>query len=223
MRKLALLIALIAAIAVIPAPAQNGNIVYNNGMLPCDQDGCIDAWEISDGIVTSDSIFLTANARVTGFDIWTWEFPTDRVLRLQWSITSSENGGTVYASGSTLVQDHFIAVNEYGFDIDKVTLTGLDVNLPGGEYWLNLTNAITAQHDPVYWDENSGTGCHSPGCPSQAFNTQIVGTIPSETFDVRGIYQHDGDQQGKAPTPGTLFVVTSGLLGLAVTIRRRVL
>ncbi len=218
-RLLALLVLLTSVVAI--ASAQNGDIVYSDGMLPC-QGGCTDAWTISGGIVTSDTIFLTANAKVTGFDIWTWEFPMDRVLRIQWSITSSENGGTVYGSGTTLVDDHGGQLNEYGFDVDKVTLTGLDVNLPGGTYWLNLTNAVTAMHDPVYWDENSGYDCHSRGCPSLASNTE-VGTIPSETFDVRGVYQHGGDEESKAPKPGTLVLVTSGLLGLGVLFRRRVL
>jgi hypothetical protein len=208
------------ALVVPSASAQNGNIVYNNGMLPC-QGGCTDAWTISNGMVTSDTIFLAGNARVTGFDIWTWEYPMDRVLRIQWSITSSENGGTVYGSGTALVDDHGGQLNEYGFDVDKVTLAGLNVNLQRGTYWLNLTNAATAQHDPVYWDENSGYDCHSPGCPSLASYTQ-VGTIPSETFDVRGLYQPGNDEEGKAPKPGTLVVLTAGLLGLAVTIRRRV-
>jgi hypothetical protein len=221
-RLVALLVLLFPTLMVIPASAQSGDIVYDNGMFPCSQGGCVDAWTINNGYVTSDTIFLTANARVTGFDIWTWEYPMDRVLRIGWSITSSENGGTVYASGTTLVHDHFIAVNEYGYDVDKVTLTGLNVNLARGTYWLNLSNAVSEQHNPVYWDENSGFDCHSPGCPSLASFNQL-GTIPSETFDVHGIYQHDDDQQSKAPKPGTLILVTSGLLGLAVTMQRRLL
>ena len=212
---------LFLALLVTPASAQSGNILYNNGMFPCN-GGCTDAWTISNGFVTSDTISLTANGTVTGFDIWAWEFPMDRVLRIQWSITSSENGGTVYGSGATLVLDHGGQLNEYGYDVDKVTLTGIHVNLARGTYWLNLTNAVTTMHDPVYWDENSGYACTSPGCPSLASETQ-VGTIPSETFDVHGVYQHDGDQQSKAPKPGTLVVLTSGLIGLVVTVRRQLL
>jgi hypothetical protein len=222
MRTLFVSLAVLSLVLVVPsASAQNGNIVYNNGTLPC-QGGCTDAWTISNGFVTSDTIFLTGNARVTGFDIWAWEYPMDRILRIQWSITSGENGGTVYGSGTALADDHGGQLNEYGFDVDKVTVTGLDVNLAGGTYWLNLSNAVTAQHNPAYWDENSGYDCHSPGCPSLASFSQ-VGTIPSETFDVRGLYQHGGDEESRAPKPKTLMVLASGLLGLAVTIRRRVL
>ncbi len=52
--------------------------------------------------------------------------------------------------------------------------------------WLNLLNAVVPDGDPVYWDENSGAGCHSTGCPSQAVESG-VGTIPSEAFDITGI------------------------------------
>jgi uncharacterized repeat protein (TIGR03803 family) len=37
----------------------------------------------------------------------------------------------------------------------------------------------------VYWDENSGVGCQSPGCPSQA-QENTLGTIPSEAFSLEG-------------------------------------
>jgi len=221
MRRLLVSLLLLSLALVIPTYAQNGDIVYNNGMDPC-PGGCVDAWQINDGIVTSDTIFLTANAKVTGFDIWAWEFPMDRMLRIQWSITSSANGGTVYGSGNVPVQDHFIALNEYGFDIDKVTVTGLNVRLAPGTYWFNLAGGVTEQHYPVYWDENSGYACSSPGCPSLASNT-LVGTIPSEAFDVHGIYGPGGDEESKAPTPRTLVVLTSGLLGLGLMVRRQLL
>ncbi len=94
---------LFLALLAAPASAQNGNVVYSNGMEPCN-GGCVDAWPINEGFVTSDAIFLTGNAKVTGFDFWAWEFPTDKVLRIQWSITSSEFGGTTYGSGTALVR-----------------------------------------------------------------------------------------------------------------------
>jgi uncharacterized repeat protein (TIGR03803 family) len=37
----------------------------------------------------------------------------------------------------------------------------------------------------VYWDENSGVGCESSGCPSLA-QENSVGTIPSESFTILG-------------------------------------
>jgi len=62
---------------------------------------------------------------------------------------------------------------------------GLNVSTNSGTSYLNLQNAVVGSGDPVYWDENSGIGCHSQGCPSQAYQNS-VGTIPSEAFDVVG-------------------------------------
>ena len=50
---------------------------------------------------------------------------------------------------------------------------------------MNLQNASVPSGDPVYWDENSGVGCESGGCPSQAYDNS-VGTIPSESFTMDG-------------------------------------
>ena len=55
----------------------------------------------------------------------------------------------------------------------------------GNTYWLNLQNAVVPSGDPVYWDENSGAGCKSSGCPSKA-SESAVGTIPSEAFTING-------------------------------------
>ena len=108
---------------------------------------------------------------------------------LQWSITSEPNGGTVYGSGTVSggnLTDKFISTNQFGYDIDKISASGLNVNVTsGGTYWLNLQNAAVPSGDPVFWDENSGVGCHSQGCPSQAYES-AVGTIASEAFDING-------------------------------------
>ena len=66
----------------------------------------------------------------SGFDIYVWEFPGDSLTSLQWSITSGPNGGTVYGSGTisgSNLTDTFISTNQYGYDIDKISATGLNV------------------------------------------------------------------------------------------------
>ncbi len=156
-------------------------ISYENGPV----NGTVDAWTINFGYVVSDS--FTASA-VTSFDIWAWEFPGDVVGAVDWSITSDPNGGTVYGSGtakgSNLI-DQFISTNQYGYNIDKISVSGLNVTLNSGTTaWLNLQNASVPSGDPVYWDENSGIGCKSQGCPSQAYESAF-GTIPSEAFERR--------------------------------------
>jgi hypothetical protein len=161
-------------LAAIPASAQ---AVYSNGPI----NGTVYAWTINYGYVVSDSFTLTCCGNyVTGFDFGAWEFQWDTLSSVDWSITSAENGGTVYGSGTasgTNLTDQFLFVSQYDgvyYNIDKITVTGLHVYMSYGTYWLNLQNAATVYCcDPVYWDENSG--------PSSA-SENTLGTIPSESF-----------------------------------------
>jgi uncharacterized repeat protein (TIGR03803 family) len=156
-------------------PLPQDEVIYENGPV----NGTTDAWTINFGYVVSDSF---TGGGVDGFDIWVWEFPGDTVTSVDWSITSDPNGGTVYGSGTASVTDTFISTNQYGYNIDKISASGLNAG-GGGTVYLNLQNAVIPSGDPVYWDENSGQGCHSGGCPSQAVESG-VGTIPSEAFDI---------------------------------------
>jgi len=197
------------ALAVVPAWAD-----YNNGPIY----GAVDAWPIAFGFTTSDS-FLADNSTVTGFMFGVWEYPNDMLTSVDWSITSAENGGTVYGSGTAKggnLTQQFLSTNAYGFDIDKITVQGLDVAVTSGStYWLNLEDASVPSGDPVYWDENSGMGCSSPGCPSKA-SVLSVGTVPSESFTV-----NTGGGGGTTPEPGSFVLFGSGILGLAGVLRRK--
>ena len=198
------------ALAVVPASAQ---ILYNNG--PAGPD--IDAWTINFGYIVSDTFTLASNSTVGGFDFAAWEVPGDEILTVQWSITSQENGGTMYGGGTANVAQKFISQNAYGYDEYEVSATGLNVPLSGNTYWLNLQNATVPSGDPVYWDENSGMGCNSPGCPSHA-SESAVGTIPSESFDITGT-----GGTGTTPEPSSVVLLASGLIGLGGVMRRKLL
>lgn len=207
MRLRIVLLALLCLLAAAPAFAQ---ILYNNG--PAGPD--IDAWTINEGYIVSDTFTLTSNSTVNGFDFAAWEFPGDKVLSVDWAITSQENGGTVYGGGTANVTQKFISTNAFGYDIDEVTASGLNVGLSAGTYWLNLQNAVVSNGDPVYWDENSGMGCNSPGCPSRASDS-AVGTIPSESFDITGT------SSGTTPEPSSIFLFGSGIFGLVGVLCRK--
>ena len=198
MRILSLTI-LCLALAVIPALAD-----VNNGPI----NGTADGWTINFGYVVSNTFVPDGNT-VTGFSAGLWLFPGDTVTSLDWSITSEEFGGTVYgagtASGGNLV-DSFISTNQYGYNIDKITVTGLNVGVTQGTaYWLNLANAVVASGDPVYWDENSG--------PASASESSL-GTIASEAYTVN-------TTPGTTPEPGSIMLFGSGILGLAGLLRRK--
>ena len=203
------LVVLCLALVAMPAWAQKWS--YDNGPI----NGTTDAWTINFGYVVSDT-FVAGGTNVTGFTFGVWEFPGDVMSSVQWSITSAENGGTVYgsgtASGSSLT-DTFVSSNQYGYDIDKIAVSGLNVpEVSGTKYWLNLFNAAVPSGDPVYWDENSGKGCGGTGCPSSA-SESAVGTIPGEAFTIGG--------SGSIPEPSSIMLFGSGVLGLAGLLRRK--
>jgi len=219
MRTISLTI-LCLALAAIPASAQWS---YDNGPL----NGTTDAWTINFGYIVSDT-FVAGGNNVTGFSFNTWEFSGDVLTSVDWSITSAENGGTVYGSGTATnggngpggggtLNSVFVSSNQYGYDTDKNTVSGLNVTLggggaPGSTYWLNLQNAVVPSGDPVFWDENSGVGCGGSGCPSMASESS-VGTIPSESFTIGG--------GGTTPEPSSIMLFGSGILGLAGVLRRK--
>jgi len=161
-------------------PPQGGPI-YDNGPI----NGTTDAWTINSGFVVSDTITVSASP-VTGMNFGAWLFPGDVLESVQISITSSEFGGTTYFNGVVNFTQSDCSSNQYGFNICTETSANFSgPDLPGGTYWVNLSNAVVNNGDPVYWDENSGVGCESSGCPSLASNNS-VGTIPSEAFTMLG-------------------------------------
>ena len=195
---------------MLPASAQ---VLYENGPI----NGGVDGWPFNAAspYVVSDTFTLSSNSTVGGFELGTWEFPGDILTSLSWSITSLENGGTVYGSGTVSgknLTDKFLSTNSYGFDIDLVTVTGLNVGLSAQTYWLNLQNGVVTSGEIVYWDENSGVGCKSNGCPSLASEVDI-GTVPSESFTITG--------SGTTPEPSSVMLFGSGILGLAGLVRRK--
>jgi PEP-CTERM motif len=204
------------ALMVTPASAQ---VLYDDGPI----NGTTNGWTINFGYVTSDTFTLLNNSTVGGFDFGVWEFPGDILTSVGWSITSQPNYGTVYgsgtASGSSLT-DQFISMNQYGYHMDEITVTGLNVNLKSGTtYWLNLQNAVVPSGDPVFWDENSGAGCTGDdgkggGCPSQATCSDCIrpGNIPPESFDITGTTA--------VPEPGSVLLLGSGVLVCAGRLRR---
>ena len=149
--------------------------------------------------------------------IGVWEFPGDTTLSVDWAVGLTEYGSEI-AHGTASVTDSFISTNGFGYNVDTLTATGLNVpELGGVAYWLSLQNAVVSSGDPVFWDENSGAGCRSNGCPSSASESS-VGTIPSEAFTIN---TSGGGGGGTTPEPSSIMLFGSGILGLAGVLRRK--
>ena len=200
--RIASLTLLCLALAAIPAAA---NTLYSNGAL----NGTYDAFTINFGYIVSDNFALSGASTVTGFDFYTWSYPGDTPIAVDWSITSAENGGTNYGSGTgAALSNVVISTNGYGYQINRDTVSGLNVSLGAGTYWLNLQNAVTSQGNPLYWDENDGKSLASDSG---------IGTIGSESFDILG----STGTTNTTPEPSSIMLFGSGVLGLAGVLRRK--
>ena len=160
-----------------------GNDIYDNGPI----NGTTDAWTINFGFVVSDSFtVVNDNTTVSGMSFGAWLVEGDTLESAQLSITSGINGGTTYFNQTVNFTQSGCSANQYSYDICLETssaFSGLALN--NGTYWVNLQNAVTADGEPIYWDENSGVGCTGPGCPSSASDSSVR-TIPSESFTILG-------------------------------------
>ena len=206
---LAMLLVVVAT--ALPASADT---VYDNGPI----NGTSDGWTINFGFAVSDTFTVSGGtSTINGLSFGTFGFPGDVLDSVEISITSSEFGGTTYFNQVVSTTQTNCYGNQYGYLICTQNASFNGPTLGNGTYWINLQNAMVNTGDPVYWDENSGVGCQSPGCPSQASNNS-VGTIPSESFTVLGTTSGGG---GSVPEPGSLLLLMSGVIGTLGILRRK--
>lgn len=195
----------------LPAAAQ---VVYENGPI----NGNVDAWTINFGFIVSDTVTISGgNTALTGLSFGAWLLPGDVLTSVELSITSDEFGGTTYFDQVVNFTASNCFTNNFGLEVCQETGAFAGPNMPNGTYWMNLQNAVASNGDPVYWDENSGIGCHSQGCPSRPSQNE-EGTIAAESFSVLGT-----PAGGTTPEPGSLLLFGSGVVGVIGILRRKLL
>ncbi len=203
----------VAAVLLIGLPA-SAQVLYENGPI----NGQTDAWTFNLGFTPSDSFTIsTGPSVVTGFSFGAWLTQGDVLTSAEVVLSSQELGtGTVYFDGTVNLTESGCFVNNYGYDVCTETGSIPATPLIDGRYWVTLENGMDTLGDPVYWDENQGVGCHSPGCPSDATES-FLGSIPSEAFSILG----SNSGSGSVPEPGSLLLFAGGVVGIAGTLRRR--
>ena len=214
--KLTSLYLLLMCTTLLIVPAGAG-VVYENGPI----NGQVDAWTINFGFIVGDSFTISSGTTaINGFSFGAWLIPGDTLTSVEAEINSEPFlSGTQYFDQQVSLTASGCFANQYGYDVCTETASFNGPTLSNGTYWLSLDNAVVPSGDPVYWDENSGVGCHSQGCPAQDwFNGE--GTIPSEAFTVDGS-PASTTTTGSTPEPGSLLLFASGFALAAGFLRRK--
>jgi uncharacterized repeat protein (TIGR03803 family) len=138
-------------------------------------------WTINFGFSVSNSMLV--NDTVTGFNFWIWLIPGDTLTSVEVQIGAAAFGNELFDQTLNFTASNCFS-NQFGYNVclESATLSG---PILSGNAWVTLLNASVPSGDQAYWDMNSGAGCSSPGCPSQA-QENTLGTIPSESFTILG-------------------------------------
>jgi len=194
--------------------------IYDNGPVNGETLGELISGMYRGGVAFTSNTFTVSggNATVGGMSIWIWSFPTDHNPTAELIISSQANGGgTVYFDQGVPFAESNCYAQGLGFLICEETATWTDgPALSNGTYWVTLKNGSFPSGDMMLWDINSGLGCTSPGCPSQAQDN--AGTIPSESFTILGT---SGDSRSTTPKTTGLLMFGAGFVGLVGLVRHK--
>ena len=209
-------LALLAELLFAASSAAAQQTLYENGPI----NGDTDAWALNFGLYVDDTFVISGgSARVTGMEFGVWLTPGDVLQSVELTITSEPDNGTFYFDGVLTPTASGCFLNNYSYNVCNESVSFEGPTLNAGEYWVTLKNAQVTNGDPVYWDENSGVGCSSPGCPSGAKENGNEGSIPSESFTMLGTQTGTGS----SPEPSSLMLFGSSVVGAFGMIRRKLM
>jgi hypothetical protein len=213
---LSLLTILCLMLAVVPTMA---DALYDNGPY----NGTTDAWTINFGFSVSDSFTLPWVRTPQGLQFVYWDAdPSDVLTTVDMAMGSTSFGADWFSGTLTGVTNTFLTTNQYGYNLYQADYTFSPTYWDSrwSDGYVTLQNACTTSgcsvDNPIYWDENSGINCPSPGCPSTAYENTI-GSIPSETFTLTGTPV----PPPTTPEPSSIMLFGSGILGIAGVLRRK--
>ena len=205
-------------IAAFSLPAAADPLLYNNGPI----NGTIRGWNISSPDAVADSFSLPGSAELMNVAFGAWNSSGDHTTSVSWEIISGTPftpSATVLYSGTSAVSSTSEFTNADGEALDSDTfMLSSGVVLGSGTYYLLLSNAVSAEGNAVYWDENDGpsTAYDTSGLLAGGQNgcTAAAGTSCSESFMIGGM-------PISTPEPGSLALALFGSCTLFALAARR--
>jgi len=201
---------LCAVLCLFTGPSVKADtLLFTNGPI----NGTLDAGGISQGRgPLSDSFTVGGNSALTLAVVGLWLSPGDTPVAVDWEIGTTPFGSDIASGTSSFFDQTNMGPNAADFDIWQSSLDIGGTVHAGTTYWFSLSNATTdpafSGDDFVYWDLNNG--------PSSAFQrgNGTDNPVGSQPFDILG------NPVTTTPEPGSILLLSSGLLSLA-GIRRR--
>jgi hypothetical protein len=194
---------------------------------------------INGGHVTSDTFTLSQSATVTSVDFALMTYASEgNIPSVDWSITSTADGGTVFGSGTgslTNIFDGHPPTTTGISDYSSTFSTG-SVALSAGTYWLTLQNGVSPSGSvDLFWAESDGpsqawydpqsVAPPLPGAPLTPANFATDGICDvagangycSQSFSI------NGSPSGVAgvPEPATWVTMLIGIGGMGLVMRRQ--
>jgi len=204
-----------ALVVALASELANAAVLYSSGPSasnPYNES----AYNISDFVVT-DRFTLGAPSTIAGIDFSVW-IQNETLQSVDWAITTSPFGGMVEGSGTatsftTEVIPPPSGLGSYIVTIETFSLLA-PLNLAAGNYWLQFSNGMASNGQPVFWDVADTSGNAQQRTPEGTF----VNDNFSETFEILG-----PGFVAPIPLPATLplFATGLGVLGLLGWRRKR--
>lgn len=191
--------------SLVVAFSASADVVYENGAF----DATFQGAQISPSQIVSNSFTLVSTTTLTRVTVGLWTPSNSSPMSLKWSIGSSVFGNE-YATGATFLSST-PAMEYASFNVFLATFD-LTVALPGGDFWLTLSDGVSTGGASLGWDINFG--------PSLAHYRNIAdsGTVDSEYFKLEGSQVIDPGPS-PVPEPASLAVFAIGLLCAAAARR----